>query len=318
MTDNSLTLARNAIAGLELFKGANPATIPIKRLGGLTNLVFRVEHNNDALCLRLPGKDTEEFIDRKIEAHNARAAAKAGVSPQVLFADENYGIMVAKFLDGFDTMTPDLFKSKTGSPARAGKAFSKLHNSGQTFQFRFELFAMIDEYLDILSKKTVHFPDGYHDVLADSKAVRQALNANPTKLAPCHCDPLCENFLDDGETMWIIDWEYSGMNDPLWDLADLSVEGGFSNAQDLEMLNAYFASEPSQADMGRMIIYKAMCDLLWTLWGLIQHANNNPAEDFWAYSVERFNRCKTLMASPDFNNHIKAIHNTTPKAKHNA
>jgi len=137
--------------------------------------------------------------------------------------------------------------------------------------------------------------------------VREALNLNPAKLAPCHCDPLCENFLDSGERMWIVDWEYSGMNDPLWDLGDLSVEAGFTPAQDRELIRAYCGGNPSDADFGRMIIYKAMCDLLWTLWGLIQHSDNNPAEDFWAYSIGRFERCKTLMSTPEFERHVQAV-----------
>ena len=307
MSDETIRQARETIASLPLFSGTNAQTIPVTRLGGLTNLVFRVEHNSDVLCLRLPGEGTDEYIDRKIEAHNAKAAARAGVSPQVIFSDPDSGIMVSKFLDGFETMTPDIFTHKKGAAARAGTAFAKLHNSGETFDFRFELFSMIDDYLEILSKKTVDFPDGYHDVLAESAAVREALNAAPSKLAPCHCDPLCENFLDDGNTMWIIDWEYSGMNDPLWDLGDLSVEGGFNDTLDMEMLNAYFPGGAGSAEMGRVVIYKAMCDLLWTLWGLIQHANNNPAEDFWAYSTGRFERCRKLMNDPGFAQHIKAV-----------
>ncbi len=75
-------------------------------------------------------------------------------------------------------------------------------------------------------------PPGYHDVLHEAEAVRAALSARPLPLAPCHCDPLCENFLDTGTVMWIVDWEYSGMNDPMWDLGDLSVEGGFDADQD--------------------------------------------------------------------------------------
>ncbi len=310
MTDETIKQARDAIAGLAVFSGADAQTIPVTRLGGLTNLVFRVEHNSTVFCLRLPGQGTEEYIDRKIEAHNAKAAARAGVSPKVVFADTDTGVMVSEFLDGFETMTSDIFATKKGAAGRAGTAFAKLHNSGETFQFRFELFSMIDEYLEILSKKTVEFPDGYHDVLAESAAVREALNAKPAALVPCHCDPLCENFLDDGKTMWIIDWEYSGMNDPLWDLGDLSVEGCFTEALDMEMLNAYFPGGPGQSEVGRMVIYKAMCDLLWTLWGLIQHANDNPAEDFWTYSTERFERCRKLMNDSSFLAHVKAVGNT--------
>ena len=307
MSDDAINKARAALAGLELFDGAGASELRITRLGGLTNLVFRVEKGDEVLCLRLPGEGTGEYIDRNVELVNARAAAAAGVSPAVVYGDAKSGIMVSRFLDGYETMTPERFAATPGAPGRAGKAFAKLHRSGQTFQFRFELFAMIDEYLGVLAKKTVEFPDGYYDVLGEAEAVREALNANPAPLAPCHCDPLCENFLDDGKEMKIVDWEYSGMNDPLWDLGDLSVEGSFTDAMDMEMMNAYFPGGPGDADMGRMVIYKAMCDLLWTLWGLIQHANNNPAEDFQAYANNRFARCKALMADSSFAGHLAAI-----------
>ena len=137
--------------------------------------------------------------------------------------------------------------------------------------------------------------------------MREALQQNPAQLAPCHCDPLCENFLDNGERMWVVDWEYSGMNDPLWDLGDLSVEAGFTHLQDMEMMRAYCGREPLPAEIGRMVIYKAMCDLLWTLWGLIQHSDGNPAEDFWAYAIGRFERCQQLMNRPEFAEHVDAV-----------
>ncbi len=307
MTDDAIAQARAAISDLEVFAGTDASALDIQRLGGLTNLVFRVATDRGVYCLRLPGAGTEEYIDRAVEAHNARAAAAAGVSPEVVHADPGSGIMVSHFLDGTVTMSPDEFRQRDGSPARAAKAMRKLHTSGQTFQFRFELFAMIDDYLKILSGKTVDFPEGYHEVLKEAEIVRSAIDAHPADLAPCHCDPLCENFLDDGSTMWIVDWEYSGMNDPLWDLGDLSVEAGFDDAQDREMMAAYFSGDPSAAQTGRMVVYKAMCDLLWTLWGLIQHANDNPVEDFWAYSTGRFERCRTLMADPGFKDHLDAV-----------
>jgi thiamine kinase-like enzyme len=107
--------------------------------------------------------------------------------------------------------------------------------------------------------------------------------------------------------MWVVDWEYSGMNDPMWDLGDLSVEAGFGEAEDAEMLAAYFDGTPSAFDRGRMVIYKAMCDLLWTLWGLIQLANKNPADDFATYANNRFRRCRTLMATAEFGAHLDAV-----------
>lgn len=291
--------ARETMAAIPLLAGHRG---PVTRLGGLTNLVFQAGGH----CLRIPGKGTEEYIDRANEAVAAREAAKAGVSPEVLHFDAA-GVMVTRFIDGAQTMSPAAFKLNSGAPARAGEALQKLHVSGAVFPFRFYLFSMIDDYLRILSTKDVVLPKGYHEVLRESEDVRTALSAHPAKLVACHCDPLCENFLDTGERMWIVDWEYAGMNDPMWDLGDLSVEGKFDDSQEEEMLRAYFSGEPNAADRGRVVIYKAMCDLLWTLWGLIQLANENPADDFRIYADERFARCRALMQEPDFARHLAAV-----------
>jgi len=279
----------------------------IKRLGGMTNIVHLVETKNINLIVRIPGKGTEDYINRSTEYKNAKAAWRAGISAEIIWADVNSGVMVSKAINRIETMTANLFSSRKGSPARAGYALAKLHNSGETFDFRFELFNMIDDYLKILSTKDVDLPEGYNDIVKGAEPIKELLETNSIPLAPCHCDPLCENFLDDGKNMWIVDWEYSGMNDPLWDLGDLSVEAGMNEDQENEMLKAYFGKEPTAAQKGRVIIYKAMCDLLWTLWGLIQLADKNPADDFWAYSIERFERCKVLMQNPIFAEHINAI-----------
>ena len=306
MTDNQ-TAIHAALANLPHLSGLKPGDYTTRRLGGLTNLVYRVDLPGEALIVRIPGEGTSEYIDRRVELHNARAAARAGVSAEVLWGDGDSGVMVSRCFDGFTTMTPDLFHSRKGAAARAGRALAQLHGSGQAFEFCFELFAMIDTYLTLLSGKDIALPEGYHEIVAAAEPVKAALAQHPPPLAPCHCDPLCENFLDDGDAMKIIDWEYSGMNDPLWDLGDLSVEAGFDAALDREMLEAYFNRPPSPAELGRMVIYKAMCDLLWTLWGLIQHADGNTAEDFNAYATGRFNRCRALMQTPEFGDHLAAV-----------
>jgi thiamine kinase-like enzyme len=299
MTED-LSAARAALASIPALAGHSGS---LQRLGGLTNLVYRTGD----LCLRIPGKGTEEYINRANEGVAAREAAKAGVSPELVHFDPATGIMVTRFLDGAETMSPEKFKERAGSPARAGAAFRALHGSDAVFPFRFELFAMIDDYLKILSTKDVALPAGYHDVVREAETVRTALAANPSPLAPCHCDPLCENFLDTGDRMRIVDWEYSGMNDPMWDLGDLAVEGQFDAVQEEEMIRAYFGGEPSPVERGRIVIYKAMCDLLWTLWGLIQLANGNPADDFRAYADGRFARCRALMETDAFAAHVAAV-----------
>lgn len=301
MTPEEQNSVHAVIARIPLLHGTQDS---VRRLGGLTNRVYQL---GEKLVLRMPGQGTEEYINRHNEAESARVAAAAGVSPAVLHVEPETGIMVTALVHDAVTLSPEGFRQRPGAPARAGQVLHKLHTSGGVFPFRFELFAMIDDYLKVLSGKDVALPDGYHAVVDKAQALRAALARHAVPLAPCHCDPLCENFLDDGARMWIVDWEYSGMNDPMWDLGDLSVEAGFSDAQDMELLQAYFAGPPGAVDHARMVVYKAMCDLLWTLWGLIQHANNNPADDFAAYALNRFRRCKALMETPAFAAHVSNL-----------
>jgi thiamine kinase-like enzyme len=274
-----------------------------ERLGGLTNRVYRIGDT----VLRLPGRGTEAYIDRHREAEMARLAAAAGIAPELIRADPARGLMATRFVAGAVTMSPAAFRSRPGAPARAGAAFRRLHRSGAVFPVRFDLFRMIDDYLALLAPRDVALPAGYHEVLAGTAAVRAALARAAVPDVPCHCDPLCENFLDTGERMWIVDWEYSGMNDPMWDLGDLSVEAAMDAAQEAEMLTAYFGGPATPADHGRMVVFKALCDLLWTLWGLIQLADGNPADDFRAYAETRFARCRALMGSPAFARHLAAV-----------
>lgn len=303
---NDISRAREQLRKIPFFSSEGTDRVGIVRMGGLTNLVFRVDCEGDSYVLRLPGKGTEEYIDRGFEATAAREVARVGVAPELIYVDPKTGVMVTAFVKS-TTMTPALFKSIPGAPARAGEVLKRLHASDAKLDFRFELFGMIDEYLRVLSGKTVDLPQGYHDVLKEAEGVRRALSARPLPLTACHCDPLCENFLDTGSRMWLVDWEYSGMNDPLWDLGDVSVEAQMGPKEEEEMIAAYFGGEPKPAERGRIVIYKAMCDLLWTLWGLIQHANKNPADDFWAYANNRFARCKALMADRTFAAHVGAV-----------
>ncbi len=292
---------------IPLFADIDEERLEVERLGGLTNLVYRICLDKKDYLLRIPGEGTDAYIDRTVELHNARVAAEAGVSANILFEDVGDGLLLTEYFTGCVTMSAAEFRCRPGSPARAATALKRLHACGRTFEFRFELFAMIEEYLAVLKKHEMELPEGYHEVVDEARAVREALAGHDIPLAPCHCDPLAENFLDDGDRMWIVDWEYSGMNDPIWDLGDLSVEAGFSEAQDQEMMQAYCAGHVSDAVYGRMVIYKAMCDLLWTLWGLIQHAHDNPADDFWQYATDRFQRCKDLMNTETFDSHLRAV-----------
>lgn len=286
--------------------GAVSSAASAQRLAGLTNINYLVESNGERFVVRVPGAGTAEYVDRRAEYVAARAASRAGVNAPVVFFDPSDGLMVTRFVENSVTMNADLF-TDLAAVARAGQAFHRLHTTSAPFATEFRLFPMIDDYRSLLTSKAAALPAGYDELHATAAATRIALERTPATLVPSHCDPLCENFLDTGERMVLIDYEYAGNNDPMWDLGDLSVEGGFTVQQDHALLRAYFGTEAPAAQIGRMVAYKAMCDLLWTLWGAIQHVNGNPADDFWAYAVTRFTRCQTLMSSPDYAVHISNI-----------
>ena len=302
MTDEALV----RLATIPLFDGVDFNSVTTARLGGLTNRNYKIESPLGNFVLRIAGEGTGDYIDRAAESHNARVAARAGVNAEVMFFDADDGAMLCRYVEGSVTLDEAGFKD-LGAVARAGAAFRELHDSPQPFEGRFELFHMIDDYLGHIARLGAALPDGYDDVRQEADAVRDALGRHDLPSAPCHCDPLAENFLDTGTRIFIIDYEYAGNNDPMWDLGDLIVEAAFDASQEKTLLAAYFGGEPPRFAVGRMVMYKAMCDLLWTLWGVMQFANDNPAEDFWAYATTRLARCRALMASPDFPTHLDVV-----------
>lgn len=306
MTDaHDRQVMEQAMRRIPLLAGLGVDDVSTARLGGLTNKNFLLGTPKGKFVLRIPGEGTSEYISRANEAHAARMTSEIGVNAPLHFFDEKDGVQLAGFIDGAATLNAERFKD-LGAVKRSAESLRRVHESGKVFRNRFELFQMIDEYLDILAKKDAPLPDGYHDVKREAEAVRAALSTRKLPSVPCHCDPLAENFLDTGTKVYVIDWEYAGNNDPMWDLGDVSVEAGFGPDQDAALLEAYFGGRVPAGEAGRMVLYKAMCDLLWTLWGIIQHVNENPADDFWAYAVNRFERCKKLMGSAEFSRALQA------------
>jgi thiamine kinase-like enzyme len=193
------------------------------------------------------------------------------------------------------------------APVRVARALKRVHSLGRVFRSRFDVFAAIDGYLDLLRGWRMPLPEDYYEVGQRARAVRLALEASPTALVPCHNDPWPGNLLDADGRIYLIDWEYSGMNDPMWDLADLSVEAEFGLEQDRAMMQTYHGTGLSPALYSRLEVYKAMSDLHWSVWGVVQRAKGNPAEDFWSYGLERLGRSKTRMSGADFGRHLSVV-----------
>ncbi len=297
-----------ALARVPFFGNARQQDIRLDRLSGaLTNVSYKVTIGGAAYVLRLAGEGTSEYIDRTAEEHNARVAAAAGVNAGVLYFDARDGTMVTRFIEGTSLNAGEGFGADPGAPGRAARALGRVHRLGKVFRTRFDVFAEIEGYLGILRDGRTPLPEGYHEVGRKARTVRLALEASPSALAPCHNDPWPGNLLDADGRVYLIDWEYSGMNDPMWDLADLSVEAGFDAWQDRAMMEAYRGGPVSPALYSRLEIYKAMSDLHWSVWGFVQHAKGNPAEDFWGYGLERLGRSRARMGGADFGRHLGVV-----------
>ena len=306
----SLDEIHTTLVRLPFFEGVQFGSIELEQLGGaLTNASYRITtEQSGAYVLRLAGQGTSDYIDRTSEGHNARFAAACGINVEVLHFDERDGTMLTRFIEG-TTMGEESFILDPNAPARAALALKGVHNMGSVFWSRFDAFAKIDGYLQLLHNLETPLAEACYEAVEyeEAQAMRRVLQLSPAPLVPCHNDPWPGNLLDAGGRVYLIDWEYSGMNDPMWDLADLSVEAGFGPEQDRIMMDAYCGGTAPPALYSRLEVQKAMSDLHWSLWGFVQHAEGNQAEDFRSYGLGRLGRSYTRMSSPDFGRNVWAV-----------
>jgi thiamine kinase-like enzyme len=291
--------ARRALAAIPGFSPETAEAARLTRLKGLTNRVYKVETAGTRYCLRIPGAGTAALIDRHAEAAHARAAATARIAPEILYFGPD-GVMLTRFVEDAVTLSPQRFRDDPGVVRRAAEALRRLHHEAGDFTRAFAAFLVIAAYVRLLQERGVALSPEARSLLDRAEDIQMALSARPVRRRPCHCDPTGANLLDTGDRIWIVDWEYSAMNDPLWDLAYLALEGGFDEARDQALLAAYFEGAPRPADAGRFVLQKAVADLLSGLWDLIQHEGANPAADFRAEAQRRFERGAALAGSPAF------------------
>ena len=302
----TLEKIRNVLARVPSFEGARLEDLGVEPLNSFTNLSYKLSAHGGTYVLRVAGKGTSAYIDRGAEEHNARIATEAGLNAEVLFFDTEDGTMLSRFIEG-PHMDRLEFRRDPTAPARAALALKRLHSIGRVFNSRFGPFAPIDYYTELLAKLRSPLPDVYGAVRREVEAVRTVLGAVSVPTAPCHNDTCPENFVEVGRRIYLIDWEYSGMNDPMWDLGNLSTEAGFDPEQDRRMMEAYCGGAVPPGLYDRVVLQKAMSDYFWGLWGIVQHANGNPAADFWSYATARFEHCMALIDGDDFALHLDAV-----------
>lgn len=272
--------------------------------GGLTNSNYKVDVDGRPYFVRVPGASTELLaIDRQNEYHNTKAASEAGVAPKIHYHLPEYDVMVIEFLKG-KTMSKDSL-NEPGQPRRMAWAIKRLH-AGPRFLLDFNMFRLTEYYLSLCRDRDIRIPDGYLDRVPTVQRIEQAMNAKPLAAVPCNNDLLAENYIDDGKQLWLIDYEYSGNNDPTFELGNTCQEMQFNDGQIAEVCAAYFG-EATPAMIARMKLNMIMSDVGWGLWAAIQAKISTIDFDFWGWAIERWGRAVEKMDSAEFEGWLRNV-----------
>ncbi|MGH6960617.1 MAG: phosphotransferase, partial [Dongiaceae bacterium] len=292
----------DTLSRIPLFTGRRLDDVVIERLGGLTNRNYKLTLGDDRYVLRLAGAGTDRYIDRAAELHNARGAAAIGIAPEIVHADPATGLLLTRFISGGVVLDEKRLQQPDALRATAA-TLKRLHASGADFHGRMELFRKLDDYLALAGAAVVPL---FRETRAKAEAVRAALLRHPATLAPCHIDPVPHNFvMDSAGAIYLLDWEYSAMCEPVWDLAGLSIEAGLDAAAQDILLCTYYGA-PTPRETARFHLHKIALALLAAAWAVVQLADGNTSGDFSAMANDRLARCRTAMSAPAFADQLGA------------
>jgi len=261
----------------------------ISPIGGMTNKNYKLQIDDKLYVLRVPGNGTEEMINRQEEIKNAVYANKIGVDAELIYFNEKTGVKISKFIENAETLTPEAAK-KQSSMEMVADIFRKLHTTKLQMNNSFDIYNKIEKYEQLLIKVNGNNYEDYYEVKEEVKSLKTITGELDIKLTPCHNDTVAENFIKSGdEKMYLIDWEYGGMNDPMWDLAGYCLENGLSEEEEELFLNIYFNGKVEEKYKKRILINKIYQDFLWSIWTNIKEAKG---DDFGSYGIDRYNRAK--------------------------
>ncbi|HET7838814.1 MAG TPA: phosphotransferase [Rectinemataceae bacterium] len=269
----------------------------LQPMGGLTNRNYKVFVGGEALVLRLPGRGTGRFIDRSTERANHEAAARAGFTPQSIFFDGRTGVKITRYLHQSRALDPASSRDRETS-ADVARLLSSFHRSGLRFVNDFDVFRLIRTYERVARGRFARFYDGYAGVRDRVLALERPLSVLAPERVACHNDLVPENILVTPEGLTLIDWEYSGMNDPAWDLASFTLESGYGEEDETRFLAAYYGGPVPERLRIRVETYRLLQDFLWSLWSILQEtANRDPrkARSYREYGQDRYARARSRL-----------------------
>jgi thiamine kinase-like enzyme len=265
--------------------------------GGLTNQNFKVVTDSGAFVARLWSDGGALLgIDRENEYRNSVLAAAAGVGAPVVEYRPQDHILVLRFIEGRTLGNADV--ADAAMIPRIAAACRTLHGAGR-FGADFDMFDLQPRYYATATEAGMRIPAGYENLLPAFEAARGALAVRDEGTVPCNNDLLAANFIDDGGRLWLIDYEYSGNNDPCFELGNLAAESGLDAGPLAALVTCYYG-RPRRSRIARAELLGLVARYGWTLWGAIQHARSNLDFDFWSWAMEKFDIAAAAFTSPAF------------------
>ena len=269
--------------------------------GGITNHNFKVAIGGEVYVLRIGGKDTDLLgIDRSVEHGASLAAAGVGVGPEVVAFVQPEGYLVTRFIEGHPIPPADMRGAE--NIARVADVLRVVHD-GSPIPGRFDSFRVVEDYRETAERHGARIPDAYGWAKEQAAAIELTRGDQP--LVACHNDLLNANFIDDGARLLIVDWEYAGMGDRFFDLANFSINHGFDERENDELLGAYFGAV-SDADVRSLRLMRFMSDFREAMWGVVQQGISELDVDFVAYAEEHFERLRRTAADRAFQEALTA------------
>ena len=265
------------------------SSIEIEALhGGMTNLNFLVSCEEKKYVVR-SGEDIPlHHVMRFNELAASKAAYRAGLSPAVLYSEN--GLTILEYIES-TTFDSEAVRDPANLP-RVVALIKQCHQSlAQHLRgpaLSFWIFHIIRDYAKILQRSDSAYKDQLQKFVAISDALEQ--EAGPYTLAYCHNDLLAANFLDDGKRLWLIDWDYAGMNSPLFDLGGLASNNDFSAEEEHQMLELYYAEKPSKQLLKQFSAMKCASLLRETLWSMVSEQHSNIDFDYSEYTKSNLQR----------------------------
>jgi thiamine kinase-like enzyme len=265
--------------------------------GGLTNRNYKVTTADGAYVVRRSPAGTDLLsINRDHEHRNSVAAARSGVGAEVVAYLPDEAVLVVRFIDG-ETFTDSHF-ARPGTIARVARACRRLHD-GERFVNDFDMFAVQRDYLDVVRNHGFRLPDRYLDYRPQVEQIHRALAVRNEGTVPCNNDLLAANFIDDGDKIRIIDYEYAGNNDACFELGNIWSECHLDLDQLAELLSSYYG-RGSRNKLARAQLLGLMSRYGWTLWASIQQASSAMDFDFWSWGMEKYDAAEAMFRGGDF------------------